>query len=143
MNIERTEVVTKSKASTAEESACKKTKMTEDIPGLVTEMMSSNPVILEAVFSHLSPSDIKTAALVSRTWRMVVETPRFWTKLRLRVDDENLSEVMQSRIIQLMSEIQITELSQSQEVVEMFERFFSSSIPVQSATYHFQAKAAW
>ena len=60
----------------AEEPACKKTKTTEEFPGHVTEVMSSIPVILETVFSHLSPSDIKTAALVSRTWRMEVERAR-------------------------------------------------------------------
>ena len=87
-------------------SAGKKIKMTEEeeveVPGLVTNVMSSNTVILETVFSHLSPRDIKTAALVSRTWRMVVDTPKFWTKIRLIVDKYNVDEVMKSRIIQLV-----------------------------------------
>ena len=84
MNSERTKIVHKRKASSVE-SACKKIKRTVGIPGLVTEVMSSNTVILERVFSHLSPNDTKTAVLVSRTWRMVLETPKFWTKMRLRV----------------------------------------------------------
>ena len=56
----------------------------------MTEVMSSNHVILGTVFSHLSPRDIKTAALVSRTWRTVTETPRYWTKMRLNVHKENI-----------------------------------------------------
>ena len=39
----------------------------------------NNPDILEEIFSHLPPEDIKTVALVSKTWREVVEKPRYWT----------------------------------------------------------------
>ena len=93
MNTERTEVVSKRRAfSEEDEPACKKTKMTEEIPLHVTEMMSSNPVILENVFSHLSPRDIKTAALVCRTWRQVVEIPRYWTWAKVRINSSNFQE---------------------------------------------------
>ena len=68
----------------AEEPAGKKTK-TIEIPGHVTEVMSSNPVILETVFSHLSPRDIKAVALVSPAWREVVDQPRFWSWAVMRL----------------------------------------------------------
>ena len=99
-------------------------KKTEVCHKEVTAEMSSNPVILETVFSHLSPSDIKRAALVSRTWRMVVEKPRFWTKLRLTVTNNNISEVMQSRSIRLVSGIEFNDLRQNKKTFEMIEELF-------------------
>ena len=111
MNTERPEVVSKRRASPVEgEPASKRTKRTVEIPGLVTEVMSSNHAILETVFSQLSPRDIKMAALVSRTWRMVTETPRYWTKMRLNVHKENISQVLKSRVIQLVSVIKFESL---------------------------------
>ena len=91
MNSESTKIVHERKASSVE-SASEKIKRTVEIPGLVTEVMSSNTVILETVFSHLSPRDIKTVALVSRTWRMVVETPRYWTWATVRINRDNFQE---------------------------------------------------
>ena len=46
--------------------------------------VTRNPVILEQIFSHLPPSDIKTVALVDRTWNSVVEQPRYWTWVNSR-----------------------------------------------------------
>ena len=93
MNTKRTEVGSKRKASSAEEEEppCKKTNLTEDIPSHVKEQMS-NHLILETLFSHLSPRDMKTAALVCRTWRQVVETPRYWTWATVRINKDNFQE---------------------------------------------------
>ena len=110
------------------EPACKKTKLTEEIPGLVTEVMSSNHVILGTVFSHLSPRDIKTAALVSRTWRTVTETPRYWTKMRLNVHKENISQVLKSRVIQLVSGIKFESLGQNEKTVRILDQFLSAVV---------------
>ena len=44
-----------------------------------------NPVILETVFSWLSPRDIKSVALVSLAWREVVDQPRFWSWAVMRL----------------------------------------------------------
>ena len=123
-------------------SAGNKIKMTEEeeveVPGLVTKVMSSNTVILETVFSHLSSRDIKTAALVSRTWRMVVETPRYWTKMILRVDDFNVCEIMKSKIIKLVPQIKfgtsdfitwdIEDISQSRKSLRIFERLLRAVV---------------
>ena len=110
------------------EPACKKTKLTEEIPGLVTEVMSSNHMILGTVFSHLSPRDIKTAALVSRTWRTVTETPRYWTKMRLNVHKENISQVLKSRVIQLVSGIKFESLGQNEKTVRILDQFLSAVV---------------
>ena len=49
------------------------------------EMVVSNPVILARIFSCLPPPDLKTAALVCRSWRAVLELPGFWAWARLRL----------------------------------------------------------
>ena len=56
------------------------------------EMVVSNPVILARIFSSLSPPDPKTAALVCRTWRTVLELPVFWAWARVRLGRLNFSE---------------------------------------------------
>ena len=88
----------------------------------------SNTVILETVFSHLSPRDIKTAALVSRTWRRVTETPRYWTKMRLNVHKENISKVLTSRIIKLVSGIKFESLGLNEKTVRILEHFLSAVV---------------
>ena len=41
------------------------------------------------VFSLLTPQDLKAALLVCHMWREVVETPRLWSWVVLRVTKEN------------------------------------------------------
>ena len=56
------------------------------------EMVVTNPVILALIFSRLPPADLKTAALVCRTWSSVLEIPRFWAWASVRLGRENFSE---------------------------------------------------
>jgi len=127
MNSESTKIVHERKASSVE-SASEKIKRTVGIPGLVTEVMSSNTVILETVFSHLSPRAIKKAVLVSRTWRRVLETPKFWTKVILKVDNGNVSEVRKSKIIKLVSRIEFEVVSRNKKYLRTFERLIRAVV---------------
>ena len=54
--------------------------------------ITRNPVILEQLFGHLPPSDIKTVALVNRTWNYVVEQPRYWTWVEASLYETNFDE---------------------------------------------------
>ena len=95
-------------------------------------IMSSNPVILETVFRHLSPSDIKTASLVSKTWRRILNRPRFWSKMKLRVCNRSgrtfQVKVMKSRIIQLVSEIEVSVGRVNSNLINMIEKLFNSIV---------------
>ena len=44
-----------------------------------------NPVITDAVFSFLSLRDIKNAALVCRSWRQMIESPKYWRKAVMNI----------------------------------------------------------
>ena len=96
-------------------------------------IMSSNPVILETVFRHLSPSDIKTASLVSKTWRRILNRPRFWSKMKLIVcnrSDRTFKD-MKSRLIQLVSEIEISGIGEVKTnlIEKLFSMIVSGKLP--------------
>ena len=57
------------------------------------ELLPNNPVILERIFSHLDPSDIKTAALVCRTWNNVLESPKYWTWATASLGRRNFRQI--------------------------------------------------
>ena len=84
----------------------------------------TNPLILEMIFSMLSPADIKTAALVSRTWNSVAGAAKFWTWVRVTLTKENFSEIFFSSRFQSISNVDFKRreggLSDSQ-----LETFFS------------------
>lgn len=61
-----------------------------------------NPDMLSIVFRYLDPRSVKTVRRVSTLWRSVIEKPKFWTKMRLKVNDINFTEVLQSRTIKLV-----------------------------------------
>ena len=63
-----------------------------------------------------------------RRWKEVVEIPKFWTEMKLVVDDLNVSEVLQSRIIQLVSYIQFSGFASTQSTDEMLEQFFRAIV---------------
>ena len=100
---------------------------------VIEMIMSSNSVILETVFRHLSPSDIKRASLVSKTWRRILNRPRFWSKMKLRIfnrsDRTFQVKVMKSRIIQLVSEIEISAVAGvNSNLINMIEKLFNSIV---------------
>ena len=66
----------------------------------------TNPLILEMIFSKLSPADIKTAALVSRTWSSVAGAAKFWTWVRVTLTKENFSEIFFSSRFQSISNVE-------------------------------------
>ena len=63
----------------------------------IKEKIFTNPVILETIFRHLQPSDIKSAALVNTNWRDLLAQPRFWTWATARLAKENFEEIFPSR----------------------------------------------
>jgi len=62
--------------------------------------------LLEIIFSCLNPSAVKNASLVSRLWRSVIGKPKFWTWSKIKLENCEM-EVIQSRIIQLVSQVDI------------------------------------
>ena len=100
---------------------------------VIEMIMSSNPVILETVFRHLSPSDIKTASLVSKTWRRILNRPRFWSKMKLIVcnQSDRTFKVMKSRLIQLVSEIEISGIGEVKTnlIEKLFSMIVSGKLP--------------
>lgn len=75
-------------------------------------MVLTNPVILARIFSSLPPADLKTAALVSRTWHAVLEIPMFWTWTTVRLSRENFTERRRSRRLRQVGGV-LTELDLS------------------------------
>lgn len=62
----------------------------------MSHQIFNNRDTLEMILACLGPADIKTAALVCRSWKVVVEHTRFWKWARLTLDRENYQEVIQS-----------------------------------------------
>ena len=93
--------VTKKRASGSEEIFPGKRLKTVDCQAAHAdvrgEMVLTNPVILARIFSSLPPPDLKTAALVSRTWRAVLEIPMFWTWATFRLGRHSFTERRRSR----------------------------------------------
>ena len=52
----------------------------------------SNPMLMEEILRHLDPRDIKTVALVCRSWRHAVERPRFWAWATVYLDNNFFME---------------------------------------------------
>jgi len=94
------------------------------------ERVLGYPNMLDIIFSYLDPPSVKSVRLVSTLWRSVSESPKFWTKWRLSVDEYNVSQVMQSWIIQLVPVIEFKEkiyLSHDQ-VAGMVEQLFRALV---------------
>ena len=66
---------------------------------------------LSNIFEHLDLNSVKNVRLVTKQWRSVASgdarSSRFWVKSRLRVNDDNISEVMQSSVIKLVPQMDI------------------------------------
>merc|ERR1712200_105206 len=80
----------------------------------LTAKITRNPVILEQIFSHLPPSDIKTVALVNRTWNSVVEQPRYWNWVKASLKKTNFDKIFNSKRFGLISSWKIRFLSSEQ-----------------------------
>ena len=52
------------------------------------------PEILQKIFENLDFGDLNSAALVSRRWRNVAETPRFWKNIQIEVTARDFEEVV-------------------------------------------------
>ena len=85
----------------------------------------NSPDLLEIVFSNLAPVDIKSAALVSRTWNSVIETAKFWSWAQVTLTSENFSEIFPSYRFRSVSNVTLSfhdKLSDGQ-LKELFSNF--------------------
>ena len=73
----------------------------------VMELLPNNPVILERIFSHLDPSDIKTAALVCRAWNTVLESPKYWTWATVSLGRSNFRQVFYSKRFRIIGGVKL------------------------------------
>ena len=80
----------------------------------------SNPTILGAIFRHLVPSDIKTAALVNRRWREEVERTTLWTWATVTLRTRNFKERFHSKRFQVISRVDCERLHGGQ-LSKLFE----------------------
>ena len=66
---------------------------------------------LNNIFEYLDLNSVKNVRIVTKQWRSVTSDDarslRFWVKSRLRVNDDNISEVMQSSVSKLVPQIDI------------------------------------
>ena len=53
---------------------------------------------------------------------------RYWTKMRLNVHKENISQVLKSRVIQLVSRIKFESLGQNKKTVRILDQFLSAVV---------------
>ena len=85
----------------------------------------NSPDLLEIVFSNLAPVDIKSAALVSRTWNSVIEAAKFWSWAQVTLTSENFSEIFPSYRFRSVSSVTLSfhdKLSDGQ-LKELFSNF--------------------
>ena len=85
----------------------------EGASAYLREQISGNPVILAQIFRHLAPSDLKSAALVSRTWRSLVEQPRYWRWAETRITRADFGQKFRSRRLRNIGSVR-TDLSEVQ-----------------------------
>ena len=77
------------------------------------EQISRNPVILAQIFRHLAPSDLKSAALVSRTWWRLVEQARYWSWAETRLTRADFAQKFRSPRLRNIGSVR-TDLSLAQ-----------------------------
>ena len=77
------------------------------------KQISLNPVILAQIFRHLAPSDLKSAALVCRSWWSLVEQPRYWSWAETRLTRADFAKKFRSRRLRNIGSVR-TDLSEVQ-----------------------------
>ena len=75
--------------------------------------ISLNPVILSQIFRHLAPADLKSAALVCRTWRRLVERPAYWGWAETRLTRADFTKKFRSPRLRNIGAVR-TDLSEAQ-----------------------------
>ena len=69
------------------------------------------PDLLELIFTHLNPADVKHARLVSRLWSSVIERPKFWRWARISLARRG-QELLSCRVLHL---VEITVCPEAEE----------------------------
>ena len=63
--------------------------------------------IFLSIFKQLSPQDLKSAVLVSKSWQEVGEDPALWTWAVVRVDSRHDFEKFNIQRLQLLRELKV------------------------------------
>ena len=74
-------------------------------------LVLGTPDLLELIFTHLNPADVKHARLVSRLWSSVIERPKFWRWARISLAKRG-QELLSCRILHL---VEITVCPEAEE----------------------------
>ena len=96
----------------------------------MSESVLTNPLVLERVFHHLPPADIKNSYLVSRYypplcssyrqrlapryWRQLLDVPRYWGWAVVRVTSQRSEVILQSEILARVSNVMVESLPPAQ-----------------------------
>merc|ERR1712168_1694097 len=73
----------------------------------VISVLSYHPELLEEIFSHLDFRSIKTVCLVSKLWKTVAESSKYWSRASLKVKRHNCSEVILSTRINIVPAVRL------------------------------------
>ena len=65
--------------------------------------------IMAMVFRYLPTEDIKSVALVSRTWKAVTQHHKFWTNVLMKISRYDIEEKLQSERLGVIGRVQLVE----------------------------------
>jgi len=75
---------------------------------LITEVLP--PEMLERIFSHLAPKDLKTVMLVCKTWNNTGTSPALWSWVKVKLNaqsEDNFLEIINLKRLQCARELEI------------------------------------
>jgi len=78
-------------------------------------------LIVEKIFGFLG-RDVLKAVLVCKTWKRILNNCRYWKQIVLKINMENVSDVMNSDRLKLVGEIELMKLDQP-ELSGLFKQF--------------------
>jgi len=96
----------------------------ETIFKMSLEEVFMNELLADSVIKHLSLSDVKNAALVSRSWRNRIERRQYWRRATLRIRDE---AIFSSPRIQSVRRFKLDSSDTDTELVNLFFSFISDN----------------
>merc|ERR1712037_1039218 len=72
--------------------------------------------MLETVFRHLPPKDLKVAVMVCKWWALIGQAPSLWSWVTINIDEENidfLKEALATRRLQNVNKLSVMDVSES------------------------------
>jgi len=86
------------------------------------------------VFDYLEPKDVKNCVLVSRKWKLLLYSKKFWTWAKLKADSEFLNQIVDSERFKLVDTLEFWIKQDEEILIETMAEFFSK-LAAQEATY--------